>query len=276
MVIEFTTDLALWQLALLAVLSFGVGVLGGFVGLALGTMRLPGLLLMGMNPQFAAGTNILVSSLSAMAGGYRHVTEGRIDWGVVLWLGIPSIVGGFLGGFFGGNFPAGLLIAVAGALVLWQGVEFFGLSRRLAATEEGAEPEQAGLGEGALTVRSGGLAGAGGAAIGLLGGGVGLILGSLRLPLMIRLLKINPRRAAGSNLVVGAALGVFGFAGHGIHGEVDLPLLLAMGSTGMIGSYIGARYTGRVSVRSLVLVLAWALLAVGIILVVRGVRDLLG
>ena len=44
----------------------------------------------------------------------------------------------------------------------------------------------------------------------------------------------------------------------------------------MIGSYFGARYTGRVSVRSLVIVLAWVLLAVGVILVVRGGRDLVG
>ena len=274
--IEFTTDLALWQLALLSLLSLGVGLLGGFVGLALGTMRLPALLLMGVNPQFAAGTNILTSALSAMAGGYRHVAEGRIDWGVVMWLGIPSIVGGFLGGFYAGEFPKGLLIGLAGLLVLWQGVEFFGLGRRLAAVEQGGESGEEGAGQEALTKTSGSVAAAGGAAIGLLGGGVGLILGSLRLPLMIRLLKINPRRAAGSNLVVGAALGVFGFVGHGLHGEVDLPLLLAMASTGMIGSYIGARYTGRVSVRSLVLVLAWVLLAVGIILVVRGVRDLVG
>lgn len=274
--IEFTTDLALWQLALLSLLSLGVGLLGGFVGLALGTTRLPALLLMGVNPQYAAGTNILTSALSAMAGGYRHVTEGRIDWGVVLWLGIPSIVGGFLGGFFAGEFPAGLLIGLAGLLVLWQGVEFFGLSRRLAAAEQGGESGETGVGEEALTKTSGSVAAAGGAAIGLLGGGVGLILGSLRLPLMIRLLKINPRRAAGSNLVVGAVLGIFGFVGHGLHGEVDLPLLAAMASTGMIESNLGARYTGRVSVRSLVLVLAWVLLVVGVILVVRGGRDLLG
>ena len=274
--IEFTTDLAFWQLALLSLLSLGVGLLGGFVGLALGTMRLPALLLMGVNPQYAAGTNILTSALSAMAGGYRHVTEGRIDWGVALWLGIPSIVGGFLGGFFAGEFPAGLLIAIAGVLVLWQGVEFFGLSKRLAAAEQGGESGGTASGEAALTKRSGSVAAAGGAAIGLLGGGVGLILGSLRLPLMIRLLKINPRRAAGSNLVVGAVLGVFGFVGHGLHGEVDLPLLVAMASTGMIGSNIGARYTGRVSVRSLVLVLAWVMLAVGVILVVRGGGELVG
>ena len=105
--IEFTTDLALWQLALMSLISLGVGVLGGFVGLALGTMRLPGLLLLGVNPQFAAGTNILTSALAAMAGGYRHVTEGRIDWGVVMWLGIPSIVGAFWAGSSPGSFRRG-------------------------------------------------------------------------------------------------------------------------------------------------------------------------
>ena len=160
----------MWQLALLSLLSLAVGVLGGFVGLALGTMRLPALLLMGVNPQFAAGTNILVSALSAMAGGYRHVAEGRIDWGVVLWLGVPSIIGGFAGGFFGGNFPAGLLIAVAGVLVLWQGVEFFGLSRRLASEGEDGKSGEPSEDEAGLTKASGSLAGVGGAAIGLLGG----------------------------------------------------------------------------------------------------------
>ena len=194
----------------------------------------------------------------------------------MLRLGVPSLVGGFLGGFFAGKFPAGLLIGVAGLLVLWQGVEFFGLSRRLAAAASGGDSDGSDSEASGLTGKSGALAGTGGAAIGLLGGGVGLILGSLRLPLMIRILKIDPRRAAGSNLVVGAVLGIFGFIGHGIHGEVDLPLLLAMGVTGMIGSNLGARYTGRVSVRSLVLVLAWVLLVVGVILVVRGGRDLLG
>ena len=79
--------------------------------------------------------------------------------------------------------------------------------------------------------------------------------------------------AAGSNLVIGAALGLFGFAGHGIQGEVDLRLLLAMGLTGMAGSYLGARYTGRVSIKKLVMVLAWVLILVGLMLVVRGLQE---
>lgn len=45
-----------------------------------------------------------------------------------------------------------------------------------------------------------------GFAIGLLGGAVGLILGSLRLPALITILGIDPRVAAGSNLVIAAAV----------------------------------------------------------------------
>ena len=50
-------------LIFLGIISFLVGLLGGFVGLALGTIRLPIMLLIGINPKIAAGTNILVSSL---------------------------------------------------------------------------------------------------------------------------------------------------------------------------------------------------------------------
>ena len=52
------SDVVVWEVALLTAVSFAVGVLGGFVGLALGTMRLPALLLIGLPAPTAAGTNI--------------------------------------------------------------------------------------------------------------------------------------------------------------------------------------------------------------------------
>ena len=42
------SDVLVWQAVLLTLVSLVVGVLGGFVGLALGTMRLPALLMMGI------------------------------------------------------------------------------------------------------------------------------------------------------------------------------------------------------------------------------------
>ena len=71
--IQLTSDILLWQALILTVVSTLVGVLGGFVGLALGTMRLPAMLLMGMAAPAAGGTNILVSSLASLTGAIRHL-----------------------------------------------------------------------------------------------------------------------------------------------------------------------------------------------------------
>ena len=70
------SSVLVWHAALLVVISFLVGILGGFVGLALGTMRLPAMLLLGMPAPAAGGTNILVSSLASLAGTIRHLRAG--------------------------------------------------------------------------------------------------------------------------------------------------------------------------------------------------------
>ena len=57
--IGLPSDLLLWKAVTLTIISLAVGVLGGFVGLALGTVRLPAMLLMGMAAPVAGGTNIL-------------------------------------------------------------------------------------------------------------------------------------------------------------------------------------------------------------------------
>ena len=94
------SDILVWEAALLTILSFVVGVLGGFVGLALGTMRLPALLLLGTAAPTAAGTNIVISAMSALTGAVRHLREGRVDMRIALVMGVPSMVGAFLGGFY--------------------------------------------------------------------------------------------------------------------------------------------------------------------------------
>ena len=220
--LEFSTSLPLWQVLLLALVSLFVGVLGGFVGLALGTLRLPALLLIGVPPSTAAGTNILVSALSASTGGYRHIRERRIDWWVVGLMGVPAVAGSFIGGFASSSsIPEGALVLVAGVFVSWQAVEFL-LRLRPRTGSEPATTEATDRNTGRITVKRGDVESLAGFTVGLVGGAVGLILGSVRLPLIIRFLRVDPRTAAGSNLVIGAFMGVFGFVGHGIQEEVDL------------------------------------------------------
>ena len=76
------SDVLIWNAVVLTAVSLGVGLLGGFVGLALGTMRLPAMLLMGMAAPTAGGTNILVSSISSIFGAVRHLREGgsTVGW----------------------------------------------------------------------------------------------------------------------------------------------------------------------------------------------------
>ena len=233
--------------------------------MALGTMRLPMLLLLGVPLPIASGTNILVSTLSAIGGGIHHAKARRVNWVLVLAMGIPSMVGAFIGGFWSGLAPATLLIMLAGLFVSWQGIEFWNMARTHNRVAPVGETHRALFGWRRL-----GIEGLIGFSIGLVGGTVGLILGSVRLPAIVRILHIDPRTAAGTNLVIGVGVGIFGFLGHGSRGDINLPLLISLGVPGFSGAYVGAHLTGKFSLRILLAIMSVVLFTVGLILIVEG------
>ena len=165
-----------------------------------------------------------------------------------------------------------LLLGAAGALVLWQGVEFLILVRNRRKTGGphmfGADLEGA---KGDFTFNRMSLEAGIGFGVGVLGGAVGLILGSIRLPAMVRILRVDPRIAAGTNLFIGFFMGALGWVGHVTRGQVDYPLLVMMGVAAMIGSYLGARLTGKVQLDTLILSMGGVLMVVGALLIWRGV-----
>ncbi len=251
------SDVLVWQALLLVAISYAVGVLGGFVGLALGTIRLPAMLLLGMPVVAAGGTNIVVSTLSAIAGSLRHGREGRVDARLVAWMGAPSAAGAFAGGFAAGRLPEAALLLAISAFVLWQAVEFVRLARRERLADAAGQPRLA-------------LEALIGAAIGFVAGAVGLILGSVRLPVLVRLFGLDPRAAAGTNLTIGVLTGVAGWIGHATIGAVDYPLLVALGTSGILGQLHGARLTGRASITALLYTMAAVLAVVGVLLLRDG------
>ncbi|MEC8856250.1 MAG: sulfite exporter TauE/SafE family protein [Chloroflexota bacterium] len=257
------SDVLVWNAVILTVVSLGVGLLGGFVGLALGTMRLPAMLLMGMAAPTAGGTNILVSSISSIFGAIRHIREGRVNFRLVLIMGGPAFAGAFIGGFLGGRVSETILLSAAGLLVLWQGVELRARGRAVAASADDFVTEY----DRKRMLLGGGM----GLGVGLLGGAVGLILGSIRLPALIKVLKMDPRIAAGTNLVIGFVMGSLGWVGHAIKGDIDYQLLLLMGAGAAVGSYFGAKLTGKVDLATLIGAMGYVLVAVGVLLIWRGV-----
>lgn len=212
----------------------------------LGTLRLPAMLLLAGDPARGAGTNVAISAAAAASGSWRHAREDRVDWRIVAWMAPPSVAGAVVGALWGGRVPEGLLLGLVAAVLAWNGFDLvFRPVREHAVARLRVWP----------TVVFG-------FAIGVLGGALGVILGTLRMPALLRGVGMTARRAAGTNLVVGALLGVFAFGAYAARLEVDWSLLGAGLAGGIPGAWLGARATGRIAEETLRRAVGLALLAV--------------
>ena len=245
------------ELALAFAGSFVAGFLGGAVGLVLGSLRLPAILLAAGSAPAAAGTNIAISTAAAATGAVTHARAGRVNWRIVAWMTPPSVAGAFAGGYFGHAVPERVLLAVIAAVLAVNGLDLV-LELR-PARRRARRPEAA--------------AAFAGAVIGVLGGAVGLILGTLRLPALLGPVALSAHTAVGTNLVVGFFLGLAGFAGHLLRLEVEWPLLAAGLAGAVPGAWLGARASGHLSERALRRAIGIALLVVAAAIAIGAVRD---
>jgi uncharacterized membrane protein YfcA len=107
-----------------AVLSGAViGLLGGFVGLILGALRMPALLkLVGETPTRAVGTNLAVGVLVGAAGLVGHLPSAAPDWDLLAVGAGASIPGALLGARLTGRLSETQLIRGIGIALLVAGV----------------------------------------------------------------------------------------------------------------------------------------------------------
>ena len=136
----YSTRVALHALALaaVAVWCFVTAFAGGLVGLVLGNIRLPALLLISSSPAAGAGANIGVSGVAAATAAVTQIRAGRIHWRVFWWMAPPSVVGAILGGLVSGALPGQALLVVIGLLLMGFGVEDLLRPRRPARAARGA------------------------------------------------------------------------------------------------------------------------------------------
>jgi uncharacterized membrane protein YfcA len=97
-----------------------IGVLGGLVGLILGSLRMPALLrFVGETPHRAVGTNVTVGMCVGIAGALAHLPDAAPDLDVVLVGAAASIPGALLGSRLTGRLDERQLVrAVAYVLVV--------------------------------------------------------------------------------------------------------------------------------------------------------------
>ena len=232
---------------------FFVALIGGLVGLVLGNIRLPVVLLAAGSPAGGAGANIGISGVAAAAASITHIRAGRVNWRLFAVMTPPSMVGAVLGGYLSGELPGDVLLAVIAVALLYFGIDLLRPHER--------RPPRRPAGE-ALDLRAAAVAGG---LIGFLGGLVGLILGSLRMPALLRYVGESATLAVGTNVTVGVFVGAAGVLGH-TPGGVDWDVLALGAAASVPGAVLGARLTGRLAEEQL-------LRAVGLVLVVAGLAT---
>jgi uncharacterized protein len=241
-------------LELIAVLvwSFAVSFFGGLVGLVLGNLRLPLIVLVASSPAAGAGANVAISGAAAITSAYGHWRGRRISWRLFWWMAPTSLVGAIIGGLVAGVLPDRVLLGAISVVVLYGAVEVWRYRR--------PKPEQ---GERVPTQRelliNAAIVGFG---VGVLGGFVGLILGSLRLPAMVRWAGVSPYAAVGTNAAVGAVVGVGGLIGH-LPSGIDWGILAVGAAAAMPAAYLGSHFTGRLDERQLIQAMAAVLVVSG-------------
>jgi uncharacterized membrane protein YfcA len=104
------------------VTGLSIGLLGGFVGLILGSLRIGALLrFVGADAFRAVGTNVSVGFCLGVAGVAGHLTGG-VDWTLLAVGAASSVPGALLGSRLTGRLDEGQLLRAVGGVLLVAGV----------------------------------------------------------------------------------------------------------------------------------------------------------
>lgn len=96
-----------------------IGLLGGIVGLILGSLRMPALVrLVGEEPARAVGTNVTVGFLVGVAGVIGHLPSEPPDWDLLAVGAAASIPGALLGSRLTGRLSDRDLLRAVGVVLL--------------------------------------------------------------------------------------------------------------------------------------------------------------
>lgn len=246
------------ELVILAALGLAIGFVGGLVGLVLGVVRLPLILSSELSASIAVGTNIGVSALGALSAAIQHLRKSNLYRRIFIMMATTGAAGAFLGSQLTKYVPVRILLLLIAAVVIYESLMMLRHSRNGNLPKAAYKPSS--------VIES--LIGFG---VGFVGGLVGLVLGSIRLPAMIGILKMEPRVAIGTNLAAASVMGASGLIGHMITNSVDYYILGVMGSAAIAGAYLGARFTNRFNARTLKLMIGITLVLVAAILIERAV-----
>jgi uncharacterized protein len=255
--------------------GLGIGVLVGMTGMGGGSLMTPLLILIfGISPTTAIGTDIFYAAVTKTVGGWRHLRMKTVNMDLVKWLAlgsVPSAVGGvilvsWLQTKVGEDRLDELVYAVLGGTLLMVGIITLTralILRNLIDERDRFEVERrhkvAAIVIGATT----------GFVIGITSAGSGTVIAIL----LIAVYRLSPKKVVGTDVFHAAILLWAAGIAHWVGGNVDFVLAgnILLGS--IPGVVIGAALSDRAPQGFLRTALGLVLVGSGIVTVQKGDPD---
>ncbi len=256
--------------------GLGVGVLVGTTGMGGGSLMTPLLILVfGIKPVVAVGTDLAYAAVTKTVGGWRHFRKGTVFPRMAFWLAVGSCPGALVGVWlldhlrdaWGDSFDTFMLVSIGSALLLTGGLV---LLRALALADYAARERDAFRMKTRHKVAAVVLGGSIGFVLGITSAGsgtliaIGLILG----------FRLSPHRVVGTDVAHAAVLLWVAAAAHLVSGNIDFGLAGTILIGSVPGVWIGANISTRLPQEWLRLALATVMLASGLSLVSKAGVDL--
>ncbi len=257
-----------------AIVAFGlgVGVLVGMTGIGGGSLMTPLLILVfGIKPITAIGTDLAYGAVTKTVGGWRHLRQGTVDMSLSMWMAVgsvPAAVGGvyvleLVERTYGDDFDSILLVALAVTL-LFTGLVTLGRALLVKGLHDKERDTVV------MTTRNKVYAVVLGLLVGFVLGVTSAGSGALIAVGLILLFRLVPSRVVGTDIFHAAILLWAASAAHVVAGNVDFALAgnILIGS--IPGVWIGSNLTLRVGNSVLRRTLGLVLIGAGLALLSKA------
>jgi uncharacterized membrane protein YfcA len=251
--------------------GFGIGLLVGMTGMGGASLMTPMLILIfGIQPVTAIGTDIFYAAVTKSVGGYKHLKLGTVHKGLAFWLAVgsvPSAIAGvwvieLLQSRYGDDLDTlvlGMLggtLVVVGVATLLRSLFFSGVIQERSAMHLYRRHIIAAVITGITT----------GFVIGLTSAGSGTLIAIA----LIAIFRLTPQRVVGTDVFHAAVLLWAAGIAHWVGGNIDF----ALAATILVGSIPGVILGTDLSVKApqklLRYALATVLIASGVTLISKN------
>jgi uncharacterized membrane protein YfcA len=256
-----------------AIIAFGlgVGILVGMTGVGGGSLMTPILILIiGVKPITAIGTDIAYSAVTRTVGAWRHWRQRTVDLQLSLWISVGSVPAAVIGVVAlkalqhseKKSFDDTVLITV-GAVLMLCGIAMLGrlfLTKAISRERERAE----------LTVGKRIVAIALGMGIGFVIGVTSAGSGALITVALILIFRLAPRQVVATDMFSASILLWAAALAHVVAGDVDYGLMGTILIGSVPGVWIGSALAYRVPVGAIRIALAALLIGASLALAQKG------